>query len=173
MPSPTPVLSPSQQAATSGAAGQFQSGFTFRSELDKNGAALRRIRVLLVEDNPMVLRQVAEVLPDDVEIVDAIETGAELSAAIEASAPDVIVLDISLPGDSGLTLAARLTAQGCTARIVFLTVHQDPDYVRSALAAGGCGYVVKMRLALDLESALRAAVEGEQFISPIPELRID
>jgi DNA-binding NarL/FixJ family response regulator len=136
-------------------------------------ARSRRIRVLLVEDNPMLLRQVSEVLPDDVEIVGTLESGAELNAAIEASAPDVIVLDITLPGDSGLTLAARLTAQGCTARIVFLTMHLDPDYVTRALAVGACGYVVKLRLAFDLEPALRSAVEGRRFVSPVPELSGD
>jgi DNA-binding NarL/FixJ family response regulator len=130
---------------------------------------VRRIRVLLVEDNPIVLRQVSEVLPDDFEIVDMLESGATLGAAIEASSPDVIVLDITLPGDSGLILASRLRAQGCAARLLFLTVHQDPDYVTSALAAGGCGYVVKMRLAVDLEPAVRAAVAGQQFVSPIYE----
>jgi len=52
-------------------------------------------------------------------------------------------------------------------------MHRDADYLRSALEAGANGYVVKMRLALDLETALWAAVEGERFISPLPELRIE
>ena len=133
----------------------------------------RRIRLLLVDDNPAVLRQVTQVLPCDFEILDTFESGERLESAIAALTPDAIVLDISLPGENGIVLASRLTRAGCPSRIVFLTVHHDADYVGSALAAGAIGYVVKMRLSLDLEPALRAAVEGERFISPLPELRVD
>ena len=139
--------------------------------IDKPGH--RRIRLLLVDDNPAVLRQIAEVLPDDFDVVDMLESGEGLPFAVTTHAPDVIVLDITLPGESGLAVAAELRRRGCTARLVFLTVHQDADYVRSALAVGACGYVVKLRLALDLETAVRAAADGQRFISPLPELSVD
>ena len=131
--------------------------------------AVRRIRVLLVDDNPAVLRQAAGVMTDDIDVVEMLESGAGLPQALAEHVPDVIVLDITLPGESGLAIAANLTRGGCAARIVFLTVHEDPDYVRSALAAGGCGYVLKMRLSVDLEPAVRAAAQGRRFISPLPE----
>jgi DNA-binding NarL/FixJ family response regulator len=86
---------------------------------------------------------------------------------------DVVVLDITLPGQSGFVLASQLRKAGCHARVVFLTMHQDPDYLRSALRGGADGYVVKVRLALDLEPALRAVVQGDRFISPVPELHVD
>jgi DNA-binding NarL/FixJ family response regulator len=129
----------------------------------------RRIRLVLVDDNPAVLRQVVQILPHEFEICDMLENGESLQPVVAACQPDIVVLDIALPGQSGIALASQLKKTGCQARIVFLTVHDDPDYVRSTFAAGATGYVVKMRLVLDLEPALRAAFEGREFISPLNE----
>jgi DNA-binding NarL/FixJ family response regulator len=133
-------------------------------------AAVKSKRVVLVDDHPAVLRQVARLLPAEFEIVGILEDGAQLEAALATARPDLIVLDITLPGVSGIELARRLTATGCPARIVFLTVHADPDYAREAVAVGGLGYVVKARLGTDLVPALRAALAGRRFISPCPEV---
>lgn len=67
---------------------------------------------------------------------------------------------------NGLEAARRLRAAGSRVKIVFLTVHDDPDYVREALGSGALGYVVKSRLVLDLSHALREAMAGRQFVSP-------
>lgn len=133
----------------------------------------RPARLVIVDDNPAVLRQIAQLLPPEFEIVDTLEDGSELRAVIDAHHPDLIVLDITLPGQSGITLATQLTRHQCAAGIVFLTVHSDADYVRAALAAGARGYVVKMRMSLDLVPALHAVLEGKRFVSPLPELRLD
>ena len=90
-------------------------------------------------------------------------------AALEAAAaqnPDVVVLDISMPGMNGFELAKRLRAAGSTARLVFLTVHEDEELILAARNAGGIGYVVKTRLASDLELAVREARAGRPFQSP-------
>ena len=123
-------------------------------------------RVLLVDDNPAVLRQVVELLPSRFDVVAMLEDGAGLSAAIERHRPDVVVLDISMPGANGFTLARELLRAGSSAKVVFLTVHSDPDYVHAAFAAGASAYVVKMRLALDMMPALESAIEGGSFVSP-------
>ena len=68
-----------------------------------------------------------------------LEDGAGLRGALQEHQPDIIVLDITLPGLSGIALALQLRDAGVAARIVFLTVHNDPDYVRAALAAGAAG----------------------------------
>ena len=81
-------------------------------------------------------------------------------------APDVIVLDISMPKLNGIEAARQLKATGSRAKIVFLTVHEDMDYVRGALAAGAHGYVVKPRLASDLLPALREVLASGWFVSP-------
>ena len=133
-------------------------------------ATAKRVRVLLVDDHPAILRQVAQLLAGEFEITDALHYGAQLEVAVAKSRPDLIVLDIALPGTNGIELARQLTAADCPARIVFLTVHADADYAREAFAAGGLGYVVKLRLGSDLLPALRAALEGRRFISPCREL---
>ena len=79
--------------------------------------------------------------------------------------PDLLILDISMPGLNGIDVASRLMAQNRDTRIVFLTVHDDPDYLRSALATGALGYIVKARLATDLMPALREALAGRRFVS--------
>ena len=132
--------------------------------------ATRRARLLLVDDNPAVLRQVIQLLPREFEIAGTLQDGAGLRDAVRDYQPDIIVLDITLPLVSGITLASQLRKAGCSAHIVFLTVHGDPDYVRAAFDAGAIGYVVKTRLSLDIGLALRAALRGERFISPSPEL---
>ena len=127
-------------------------------------------RLLLVDDNPAVSRQVIRLLPSEFVVVDTLEDGAGLRGALQEHQPDIIVLDITLPGLSGIALALQLRDAGVAARIVFITVHNDPDYVRAALAAGAAAYVVKTRLSLDLVAALQAVTEGRRFISPSPEL---
>ena len=127
-------------------------------------------RLLLVDDNPAVLRQVIQIVSSEFEIVGTLQDGTALAEAVEAHQPDIVVLDITMPRASGITLAAKLRHAGCAAKVVFLTVHSDPDYVRAALSAGAIGYVVKTRLSLDLVAALKAAVHGTRFISPSPEL---
>ena len=119
-----------------------------------------------MDDNPAILAQVVGSLAGRFEIAGMLPDGTTLEAAVATQKPDVIVLDITLPGDNGLVLARRLQAAKCTARIVFLTVHADPDYARAAFAAGAFAYVTKARLATDLIVALELALEGGRFISP-------
>lgn len=124
-----------------------------------------RTRVLLVDDNQAVLARVAAVLEAACAVVGQVQDGA---AALDASArlqPDVIVLDISMPGMSGLEVAARLRDTGSRAAIVFLTVHDDAEVVGAARAAGGIGYVVKRRLGTDLLHAVSEARARRPFVS--------
>ena len=87
--------------------------------------------------------------------------------AAERLQPDVIVLDISMPGMTGLEVASCLREAGSTAALVFLTVHDEEDLVLAAKAAGGIGYVVKPRLGSDLMTAVREARAGHPFVSAI------
>jgi DNA-binding NarL/FixJ family response regulator len=132
--------------------------------------ATSHVRLLLVDDNPAVLHQVIQLLPREFEIVGTLGDGAGLRDAVWNHQPDIVVLDVTLPPVSGIALASQLRKAGCAAKIVFLTVHSDPDYARAAFAAGAAAYVVKTRLSLDIVLALQAALRGERFISPSPEL---
>ena len=123
-----------------------------------------------MDDHPAVLRQVAQLLAGAFQVVDALLDGRTLQCVVEIQHPDLVVLDITLPGVSGIELARSLTATAAGPKIVFLTVHDDPDYAREALAAGALGYVVKSRLASDLIPALHAALEGHRFVSRCPAL---
>ena len=122
--------------------------------------ALARARLLLVDDTPAVLRQVIQLITDEFELVEALEDGSDLQDAVTKHERDVVILDITLPHASGLVLASALGVRGPRPKIVFLTVHDDPDYVAAAFSAGASGYVVKTRLSLELLPALHAVLEG-------------
>jgi DNA-binding NarL/FixJ family response regulator len=126
------------------------------------------VRVLLADDQPEMLQEISQLLDGEFSIVAAVEDGEQVVEAVQRLDPDLLVLDISMPVLSGLEAAARLKLKesACRAKLVFVTVHQDPDYVEAAFAVGALGYVLKSRLAVDLLPAIRAALEGRTFVSP-------
>ncbi len=123
-------------------------------------------RVLLADDHAEIMTQTRNVLDGEFEIVGSVANGVDLIKAAAQLDPDVIVLDITMPGLNGIEAARRLKYSGCRAKLVFLTVHEDPDYVRAALQSGGAAYVTKARLASDLVTAIHEALEGHRFVSP-------
>jgi DNA-binding NarL/FixJ family response regulator len=127
---------------------------------------LHRARVLLADDHEDFLAIESQLLEQEFDVVTTVGDGR---AALEAAArlePDILVLDVSMPVMNGIEAAQLLQASGSRAKIVFLTVHDDADYARVALASGALGYVVKCRLASDLLLALREAQAGRSFVSP-------
>jgi len=122
--------------------------------------------VLLVDDNKEILARVRAALTPACVIVAEVTDGASALAAAKALRPDVIVLDISMPGMSGLEVAASLRRQQSTAAIVFLTVHDDAQLVDAAMQSGGTGYVLKTRVSTDLLHAVQEARSGRSFVSP-------
>ena len=130
----------------------------------------KKVRVILVDDHPAVLRQTLQLLPERFEIVATLQDGFELQTTVADLQPDIIVLDITLPLVTGMQLARQLRADGSKAKIVFLTVHADPDYAWEAFNVGALGYVIKPRLASDLVPALDAVLAGRRFVSPCPDL---
>jgi DNA-binding NarL/FixJ family response regulator len=124
-------------------------------------------RVLIVDDNEPMLVRVAAVLAHGCKVVGAVKDGQAALAAAVVLQPDVIVLDISMAEMTGFEVAARLRQVGSTAALVFLTVHDDEEFVLAAKAAGGLGYVVKRRLVSDLIHAIREAQAGRPFVSAI------
>ncbi len=124
-------------------------------------------RVLLVDDNEAMLKRAAAVLSPHFVIVEKVQDGQSALDAAQALQPDVIVLDISMPGMTGFEIASRLRRSGSTAAVVFLTVHDEEDFVLAAKATGAIGYVVKTRLVSDLVIAVQEAHAGRPFVSPI------
>jgi len=127
---------------------------------------LDRARIVLADDHEDFLAIEARLLAEEFDVVKKVGDGEALLGEAARLKPDVLILDISMPVMGGIEAAQRLQASGCRARIIFLTVHDDPDYVRAALAAGALGYVVKYRLASDLLLALREVLAGRLFVSP-------
>jgi len=112
-----------------------------------------------------MLARAASMLAATCVVVGQVPDGVAALAAATTLVPDVIVLDISMPGMSGLDVAAGLHAAGSTAAIVFLTVHDDAELVEAARSVGGLGYVVKARLASDLLQAVHEARARRPFVS--------
>jgi DNA-binding NarL/FixJ family response regulator len=125
------------------------------------------VRVLLVDDNRAMLARAAALLADDCVVVGSATCGTSAVTAALNLKPDVIVLDISMPGMSGIEVALRLRSAGSDAAVVFLSVHEEEEIVTAARASGGIGYVVKPRLANDLMQAVREARAGRAFVSPL------
>jgi DNA-binding NarL/FixJ family response regulator len=135
------------------------------SRTTSSDAGPGRIRVLLVDDNQAMLARASSVLAATCVVVGQVDDGAAALAAAARLVPDVIVLDISMPGMSGLDVAAGLRAAGSTAAIVFLTVHDEAELVEAAQGVGGIGYVIKGRLSSDLPHAVREARARRPFVS--------
>jgi DNA-binding NarL/FixJ family response regulator len=132
----------------------------------RSGSTLSDVaRVLIVDDNEEMLARSATVLTPACDVVGAVKDGRAALDAAETLAPDVIVLDISMPGMTGLEVATRLRARGSKVAVVFLTVHDESDVIRAAKVVGGIGYVLKRRLASDLVVAVQEALAGRPFVS--------
>jgi DNA-binding NarL/FixJ family response regulator len=123
------------------------------------------MRVLLADDHADFLAAVVRHLEPHVEVVKAVGNGQALLDEAARLEPDVIVLDISMPVLNGIEAARKLKATGSLAKIVFLTVHADSDYVRAALGTGALGYVLKSELASDLLPCLKDVLIGRSFVS--------
>ena len=122
-------------------------------------------RVLLADDLTPLLHAVAKLLDGAFEVVDMVGDGeAALAAALKLD-PDLVVLDISMPGMSGIEVARELKKRHNKAKIVFLTVHEDSDILATCIAAGGLGYVLKVLMESDLIPAMNQALAGREFVS--------
>jgi DNA-binding NarL/FixJ family response regulator len=124
----------------------------------------RRPRVLLADDFPQILEEVQKLLGNDFEIVGFAHDGGQALRLALTLNPDVLLLDISMPVLCGLEVARRLREAKCNAKIVFITVHEDHDYLDSAISVGASAYVLKGRIGTDLLPAIYAALE-----EPAPE----
>ena len=102
----------------------------------------------------------------DFEVVQAVENGKMLLEAESKHKPDVCLLDVSMPVLNGIETALQLRQRGCTAKIIFLTIIEDLDYVQAALEIGASGFVIKHNLDADLYTAIKEVIAGRTFISP-------
>ena len=124
------------------------------------------IRIFLVDDNGDMLRDLREELSAEFEIAGTAENGEEAVREVLRLDPDILVLDITMPVMNGLQVASMLRERHPRTKILFLTIHEEPEYISAAFSAGTWGYVTKRRLANDLPLAIREVFGGRNFLSP-------
>ena len=113
-----------------------------------------------------MLDTLVRILSRDFDVVAAVMDGLAVVNKAEHLEPDLLVLDIAMPGLNGIAAATRLRQQGSTAKVVFVTNMRDREFVQESLALGDVGFVVKDRLVADLLPAIRQVLDGETFVSP-------
>jgi DNA-binding NarL/FixJ family response regulator len=125
-----------------------------------------RPRILVADDHRAMLDTLVQLLSRDFDVVAAVSDGLSAVTQAEQLEPDLLVLDIAMPGLNGIAAAASLKERGSTAKIVFVTNMRDREFVEESLALGDIGFVVKDRLVADLLPAIRSVLAGEGFVSP-------
>ena len=124
-------------------------------------------RIYLVEDHPIMRDALCMMLEmeADMEVCGEAETAEAALGAIAAAAPDVVLVDVSLPGMSGIELVPLLLQREPAFRCLMLSGHREKQYVEQALAAGAQGYVVKSSLLDELTDGIRRVMQGERYLS--------
>lgn len=126
------------------------------------------IRVLIADDHMIVRTGIRHVLESEsgFEVVGEAANGPEVLTLVAKLQPDVVVLDISMPGESGLKLAAQLRNSTPEPRVLILSMHDNAEYVLESVRAGADGYLLKDTAATELRNAIRAICRGESYFSP-------
>jgi len=122
-------------------------------------------RILLADDHKEIRDKVRRYLEAEFNVLDAVDNGRALLDAAARLDPDICLLDISMPILDGIETANKLKESGSKAKVIFLTVHEDSDFLQAALKTGASGYVLKRRMASDLHRAVKEALAGRIFIS--------
>ncbi|SEK47114.1 two component transcriptional regulator, LuxR family [Roseovarius azorensis] len=124
------------------------------------------IRIVIVDDHPMVAEGIQSILEsyDDVEVIAVFGTGQEVIDRVEELQPDVILLDLNMPGIGGLTTTEILLERRPDTRILILSMHDSPEYISSALSHGAAGYVLKDVPTDEIKRAVDAVMAGQRYL---------
>ena len=134
---------------------------------------MSRTRVLLADDHTLLLEAFKRLLEPEFEVVAAVADGRALLEAVRTVKPDVIVLDIAMPLLNGLEAARQLQRMLTCPKLIFLTMNPDPDMAAEALRAGASGYLLKTSAASELTKAIRDALRGLKYITPIMKRELE
>jgi DNA-binding NarL/FixJ family response regulator len=124
-------------------------------------------KILLADDHPMMLEGLQEILSPDFEIVGTAADGRALVELAEARRPDMVIMDISMPVINGIEATRRLRGLLLETRVLILSIHTDPEWVRAAFDAGASGYLTKDSAAKEIETAIREVLRGRVYLSPV------
>ena len=130
---------------------------------------MKPIRVLLADDHTLVRAGIRSLLEnmEGIEVIAEAGDGREALRLVRTHRPDVVLMDIAMPGLNGLEAAARIAKKCPNVRVIILSMHVNEEYVLQALRAGAAGYMVKGADAAELEIAIRAVARGETYLSPM------
>ncbi len=130
------------------------------------GHVMTKPRLLLADDHTILIEGLKALLAPEFDVVATAEDGRAVLEAAESHRPDLILLDISMPGLNGIEAARRLSQTNPGAKIVILTMHGDLSFVRASFDVGVAGYVLKQSAATELLTALHEVTRGRSYISP-------
>jgi DNA-binding NarL/FixJ family response regulator len=135
---------------------------------------LMPVRVLLADDHTLVRAGIRGLLQglQGVEVVGEAGEGQEALRLAQTLRPDVVLMDIGMPGLNGLEVAGRLATLDGSIRVIILSMHTSEEYVLRALRAGCAGYLLKDSAVAELEVAMRAVARGETYLSPAVSKRV-
>lgn len=128
---------------------------------------MKRARVLLADDHKIVTEGLRSLLEPEFELVGIVEDGRSLVAAVNELNPDLVVADISMPLLNGIEAIRQLKKAGMQAKVIFLTMHPDVTYATRAFEAGASGFVLKHSAPAELLTAIREALRGRTYITPM------
>ncbi|EEX14014.1 transcriptional regulatory protein DegU [Citreicella sp. SE45] len=126
----------------------------------------RPTRVAIVDDHPLVAEGIEAILEsyDDIEVTATLSNGQEMIDRLEALAPDVILMDLNMPGLSGLSATEMILERRPETRILVLSMHDTPEYISTALGHGAMGYVLKDVPTDEVKRAIDAVMAGERYL---------
>lgn len=127
---------------------------------------MSRPRVLLADDHTLVLEGLSKLVAEECELVGKAEDGRSLICAAEKLKPDVVVLDISMPQLNGLEAGRQLRKILPSCKLIFLTMHADPTYAKTAFELGASGFLLKRSAATELTQAIQAVTKGQCYVTP-------
>lgn len=130
----------------------------------KNLTSTGNVRLLLADDNPAMLEMLVDMLRSRYVIVGTASCGTSAVSEVISTNPDIVLLDVSLGDMTGFEVARQLKKAGCTAKIVFLSVHENREFVRAGFDVGAAGYVFKSQICVDLLPALEDVSHGQRFV---------
>jgi DNA-binding NarL/FixJ family response regulator len=131
------------------------------------GNAMKRARVLVADDHRMLAEGLRSLLEPEFELVGIVEDGRTLVTRAKELCPDVIIADITMPLLNGIEAVRQLQKADVPAKVVFLTMHQDVSYAAKAFELGAAGFVLKHSAASELVTALREALAGRTYVTPL------
>ncbi|HZN08028.1 MAG TPA: response regulator transcription factor [Pyrinomonadaceae bacterium] len=128
---------------------------------------MNRIRLLLADDHMLFAEGLQSLLRDEFELLGTVANGKELVEATHRLNPEVILVDISMPVLNGFDAVRRIRKDGNSAKVIFLTMHDDETLVAEAFRCGGSGYVLKQAAGEELVTAIREVAQGNNYLTPL------